>query len=139
MREKGGGERPSETRDGGLRCADPPYKLSRNRAKRPGAPDRLHDRGCRTRFITATISTCCDDSIAGESVDLIYFDPPFNSQASYNVLFKGPSGKGADAQIEAFEDTWHWGEGAERAFSKCSICPTRTRFSVPCFRLPFRS
>ncbi len=56
------------------------------------------------------------DSIAGESVDLIYLDPPFNSQASYNVLFKGPSGKGADAQIEAFEDTWHWGEGAERAF-----------------------
>ncbi len=56
------------------------------------------------------------DSIATESVDLIYLDPPFNSQASYNVLFKGPSGKGADAQIEAFEDTWHWGEGAERAF-----------------------
>ena len=49
------------------------------------------------------------DSIAAESVDLIYLDPPFNSQASYNVLlprlqqrlFKGPSGKGADAQIEA--------------------------------------
>ena len=51
------------------------------------------------------------DSIADESVDLIYLDPPFNSQASYNVLFKGPSGKGADAQIEAFEDTWHWGRG----------------------------
>jgi adenine specific DNA methylase Mod len=55
--------------------------------------------------------------IASESVDLIYLDPPFNSQASYNVLFKGPTGKGADAQIEAFEDTWHWGEGAERAYS----------------------
>ena len=58
------------------------------------------------------------DSIASDSVDLIYLDPPFNSQASYNVLFKGPSGKAADAQIEAFEDTWHWGEGAERAFSE---------------------
>jgi DNA modification methylase len=56
------------------------------------------------------------DSIATETVDLIYLDPPFNSQTSYNVLFKGPSGKGADAQIEAFEDTWHWGEQAERAF-----------------------
>jgi site-specific DNA-methyltransferase (adenine-specific) len=62
-------------------------------------------------------------SIADASVDLIYLDPPFNSQASYNVLFKGPSGKGADAQIEAFEDTWHWGEGAERAFSDVLASP----------------
>jgi hypothetical protein len=30
------------------------------------------------------------DSISSESVDLVYLDPPFNSQASYNVLFKGP-------------------------------------------------
>jgi site-specific DNA-methyltransferase (adenine-specific) len=58
------------------------------------------------------------ESIASDSVDLVYLDPPFNSQANYNVLFKGPSGKGADAQIEAFEDTWHWGEGAERAFTE---------------------
>lgn len=58
------------------------------------------------------------ESIASGSVDLVYLDPPFNSQANYNVLFKGPSGKGADAQIEAFEDTWHWGEGAERAYTE---------------------
>ena len=58
------------------------------------------------------------ESIASDSVDLVYLDPPFNSQANYNVLFKGPSGKGADAQIEAFEDTWHWGEGAERAYTE---------------------
>ena len=63
------------------------------------------------------------DSIASESVDLVYLDPPFNSQASYNVLFKGPSGRMADAQIEAFEDTWHWGEGAERAFSEVLASP----------------
>ncbi len=44
--------------------------------------------------------------------------PPFNSQANYNVLFKSHSGKAADAQIEAFEDTWHWGEEAECAFSE---------------------
>ena len=31
------------------------------------------------------------DSIADESVDLIYLDPPFNSNASYNVLFRGPN------------------------------------------------
>ena len=32
------------------------------------------------------------EAIADESVDLIYLDPPFNSNASYNVLFKGPQG-----------------------------------------------
>ncbi|MGO9229145.1 MAG: DNA methyltransferase [Bryobacteraceae bacterium] len=54
---------------------------------------------------------CIDD----ESVDLIYLDPPFNSQASYNVLFKSTAGEQSRAQIEAFGDTWHWGEEAELA------------------------
>lgn len=54
------------------------------------------------------------------SVDLIYLDPPFNSNATYNVLFKAPSGKQSQAQIEAFEDTWHWSadNGAELAFDE---------------------
>jgi site-specific DNA-methyltransferase (adenine-specific) len=47
------------------------------------------------------------DSIADETVDLIYLDPPFNSNASYNVLFKGPAGNESAAQIEAFDDTRH--------------------------------
>jgi len=58
------------------------------------------------------------ESVASESVDLVYLDPPFNSQASYNLLFKSPSGAGSQAQIEAFEDTWHWGQEAERAFDQ---------------------
>jgi site-specific DNA-methyltransferase (adenine-specific) len=56
------------------------------------------------------------DSIRDESVDLIYLDPPFNSNASYNVLFKGPAGADSAAQIEAFDDTWHWNDSAEAAF-----------------------
>jgi site-specific DNA-methyltransferase (adenine-specific) len=56
------------------------------------------------------------EQIATESVDLIYLDPPFNSNASYNVLFKAPSGEGSAAQIEAFDDTWHWNDSAEAAF-----------------------
>jgi len=56
------------------------------------------------------------DSIADDSVDLIYLDPPFNSNASYNVLFKGPQGNDSAAQIEAFDDTWHWNDSAEAAF-----------------------
>jgi len=48
------------------------------------------------------------EEIADESVDLIYLDPPFNSNASYNVLFKEKNGSASPAQIKAFEDTWHW-------------------------------
>jgi len=57
-------------------------------------------------------------SVATESVDLVYLDPPFNSQANYNVLFKAPTGQKSEAQIEAFEDTWHWNDHAERAFDE---------------------
>jgi DNA modification methylase len=53
-----------------------------------------------------------------ESVDLIYLDPPFNSKRDYSVLFKTPKGHESDAQITAFEDSWHWGEQAEREFSE---------------------
>jgi site-specific DNA-methyltransferase (adenine-specific) len=56
--------------------------------------------------------------IRDESIDLIYLDPPFNSQATYNVLFRSPTGKQSPAQIEAFEDTWHWTEEAEKAFDE---------------------
>jgi len=56
------------------------------------------------------------ECIASESVDLVYLDPPFNSNANYNVLFRSPTGSGSQAQIEAFDDTWHWGQEAEIAF-----------------------
>lgn len=59
------------------------------------------------------------EHIATESVDLIYLDPPFNSQATYNVLFRSPKGEQSQAQIEAFEDTWHWRtSAAELAFDE---------------------
>ena len=48
------------------------------------------------------------NQVADSSVDLIYLDPPFNSNASYNVLFQEKSGQQSAAQITAFEDTWHW-------------------------------
>jgi 16S rRNA G966 N2-methylase RsmD len=45
--------------------------------------------------------------VKDESVDLIYLDPPFNSNRAYNLLFKTPKGQESDAQITAFGDTWH--------------------------------
>src|SRR5581483_593573 len=51
--------------------------------------------------------------------DLIYLDPPFNSNRNYNVLFK--EGKvDSSAQIHAFEDTWEWTEATIKIFHELS-------------------
>jgi len=54
--------------------------------------------------------------IPSESVDLVYLDPPFNSNATYNVLFAEKSGKKSAAQIAAFDDTWQWGLESEASY-----------------------
>lgn len=54
--------------------------------------------------------------IPDESVDLIYIDPPFNSNQAYNVIFSEADGSSSQAQIRAFEDTWRWGEATEEAY-----------------------
>lgn len=56
--------------------------------------------------------------VEDSSVDLVYLDPPFNSNASYNVLFAERDGTQAASQIKAFEDTWKWDEEAARAFEE---------------------
>ena len=58
-----------------------------------------------------------------DSVDLIYLDPPFNSNATYNVLFRDESGRSAPSQIEAFNDTWHWGPDTEAALAEFLASP----------------
>ena len=56
--------------------------------------------------------------VADASVDLIYLDPPFKSNANYNVLFQESSGEQSAAQITAFEDTWHWDIGSRIAYEE---------------------
>ena len=58
------------------------------------------------------------EQVADESVDLIYLDPPFNSNATYNVLFREAAGELSSAQIQAFDDTWHWTIEAELAYEE---------------------
>jgi site-specific DNA-methyltransferase (adenine-specific) len=62
--------------------------------------------------------TILRDYIRDESVDLVYLDPPFNSNRNYNVLFRENGKSESEAQIEAFTDTWHWSESAEEAFAE---------------------
>lgn len=72
--------------------------------------------------------------VADESVDLVYLDPPFNSNASYNVLFAERDGTQAAAQIKAFEDTWHWDESAARVFEEAVEAGGRVSQAMQAFR-----
>ncbi len=65
--------------------------------------------------------------LADERVDLIYLDPPFNSAANYNVLFRAPGGENSESQVEAFVDTWHWGDSAARAYDEVLTNKTHSR------------
>lgn len=58
------------------------------------------------------------EHIPDESVDLIYLDPPFNSKASYNVLFAEKNGTASVAQIHAFEDTWSWNLDSDAVYQE---------------------
>ena len=56
--------------------------------------------------------------IKDETVDLVYLDPPFNSKATYNVLFAEKNGTQAAAQIKAFDDTWQWDQAAAETYQE---------------------
>jgi site-specific DNA-methyltransferase (adenine-specific) len=62
--------------------------------------------------------TILREYIPSASVDLVYLDPPFNSNRSYNVLFKQESGQESEAQLQAFDDTWHWNHHAEETYNQ---------------------
>ena len=76
--------------------------------------------------------------VPDESVDLVYLDPPFNSNASYNVLFKERSGEESPAQIKAFTDTWEWTQESERTFAQEIVLnpdtPANVKEMVSAFR-----
>jgi DNA modification methylase len=72
----------------------------------------------RTSSTSAITWTFCAARCRTRDVDLIYLDPPFNSNATYNVLFKEKSGEESAAQIMAFEDTWQWGLEPEAIYKE---------------------
>ena len=72
--------------------------------------------------------------VADKSVDLVYLDPPFNSNASYNILFKEHNGAEAESQIRAFEDTWRWDASAARAYQQTVEAGGRVSEALQAFR-----
>ena len=78
------------------------------------------------------------EHVPDESVDLVYLDPPFNSNASYNVLFREQTGEESPAQIKAFTDTWEWTQESQRTFEHEIMLnpatPANVREMVAAFR-----
>jgi len=72
--------------------------------------------------------------VGDETVDLVYLDPPFNSNATYNVLFAERNGSQAAAQIKAFEDTWRWDQAAAEAYQENVEAGGRTSEVMQAFR-----
>ncbi len=56
------------------------------------------------------------EHVPDASVDLVYLDPPFNSNASYNVLFREKTGEESPDQIKAFTDTWEWTQETQATY-----------------------
>lgn len=74
--------------------------------------------------------------VADESVDLVYLDPPFNSNATYNLLFKSPDkSKWSDSQIATFDDTWKWGDAADQVFEDVVAAPGKAADVLMSLRL----
>ena len=78
------------------------------------------------------------EHVPDESVDLVYLDPPFNSNASYNVLFRERTGEESPAQIRAFTDTWEWTQETEYTYEMDIIrnpgVPSAVKDMISAFR-----
>jgi DNA modification methylase len=71
--------------------------------------------------------------VRDESVDLVYLDPPFSSNANYNLLFE-EHGEKAAAQVQAFSDTWEWNTEARAAYEEIVEAGGRTAEAMRAFR-----
>ncbi len=72
--------------------------------------------------------------VKDETVDLVYLDPPFNSNANYNVLFAEKDGSKAASQIQAFSDTWTWTQESESVFAEIVMAGGRVADCLQAFR-----
>ena len=87
---------------------DPCRDYRRHRATAESGHTWSVDSGARNRLYYGDCYDVLRQHVAPESIDLVYLDPPFNSNRDYNVLFKEQTGAPAEAQVKAFTDTWKW-------------------------------
>ena len=72
--------------------------------------------------------------VQDESIDLVYLDPPFNSNQNYNVLFQEQDGTRSAAQIRVFEDTWQWDQAAAAAYEGVAEAGGQVSLAMQGFR-----
>ena len=73
--------------------------------------------------------------VKDETVDLVYLDPPFNSNTNYNVLFAEKDGSKAASQIQAFSDTWTWTQESESVFGEIVTAGGKVSDCLQAFRI----
>ena len=79
----------------------------------------------RTLFAADCLDVLNDSAaLPDESIDLIYLDPPFNSNSKYNLPFKGKDK--THKPVEAFVDIWKWSDEDAETLDDLSRDP-RTR------------
>jgi DNA modification methylase len=88
-------------------------RVARSLVQGQGSP---YDRGRVNYLYYGDNLAVLREHIKDETVDLVYLDPPFNSNQDYNVLFAEKGGTKAAAQIKAFGDTWEWNSAAAESF-----------------------
>lgn len=99
------------------------------------APECILVAGSNNRLYYGDNVDVLRQHVDDESVDLVYLDPPFNSNRNYSVIF----GRNRDpdesaAQIEAFEDTWRWSLATDVLLSELSgTAPQRVADAIAAY------
>lgn len=74
-----------------------------------------------TLYLGDNLDVLRSDRIPAGSIDLLYLDPPFNSNREYNMLFEENDMSASKAQLRAFEDTWHWDRVAQETYDALTV------------------
>ena len=69
------------------------------------------------------------------SIDLVYLDPPFNSNKNYNMIYKNLTGKPVPDQAEAFCDTWDM--DAEKEEIARTLPLLMQQYQIPDYHIEF--
>ena len=78
-----------------------------------GSVSKADGLGCGLRQLHVGDNVEVMRGMEDEMVDLVYLDPPFNSNRNYKIVFRGSEGLKSEAHLPAFEDVWIWDDVSE--------------------------